>query len=231
MDQLTGIAPGSAGVALAPATLTGAGSPAVGGAGALSSDFETFLRMLTTQMRNQDPLNPVDSSDFAVQLATFSSVEQQVRTNELLTGLGTQMATLGMGQFPGWIGLEAEVRAPVRFTGDPVAVEAVVDPRADAAELVVTDAHGAEVARTPLPAESGPLLWSGRDAQGQRLPEGRYALSVHSRATGETIATHDAHMRSRVAETRLESGAVRLVLENGQSIAPAEVIGLRPPQG
>jgi flagellar basal-body rod modification protein FlgD len=43
----------------------------------LSSDFETFLKMLTTQLKNQDPMNPVDSADYAVQLATFSSVEQQ----------------------------------------------------------------------------------------------------------------------------------------------------------
>ena len=47
-------------------------------AAVLSSDFETFLKMLTTQMQNQDPLNPVDSTDYATQLATFSSVEQQV---------------------------------------------------------------------------------------------------------------------------------------------------------
>ena len=39
-----------------------------------SSDYETFLKMLTVQMQNQDPLNPVESSDFAAQLATFSSV-------------------------------------------------------------------------------------------------------------------------------------------------------------
>ena len=47
----------------------------------LSSDFETFLKMLTVQLENQDPLNPVDSADYAVQLATFSGVEQQVQTN------------------------------------------------------------------------------------------------------------------------------------------------------
>jgi len=40
----------------------------------VSSDFDTFLKMMTTQVQNQDPLNPVDSSDYAVQLATFSSV-------------------------------------------------------------------------------------------------------------------------------------------------------------
>jgi len=225
MDPLTGIATGPG--ATGRATL----SAAPGASGALSSDFETFLRMLTTQMRNQDPLNPVESADFAVQLATFSSVEQQVQTNELLSGLGTQMATLGMGQFPGWIGLEAEARAPVRFTGDPVTVEARVDPRADAAQLVVTDAQGEEVARAVLPAESGPLLWDGHDALGQPLPAGHYTLAVRSLAGGQTIASHDAHMRARVVETRLEGGEVRLVLENGQSVAPAEVVGLRPPQG
>jgi flagellar basal-body rod modification protein FlgD len=227
MDPLTGIASGPA--ATVPRSAAAATVP--GGSAALSSDFETFLRMLTTQMRNQDPLNPVESADFAVQLATFSSVEQQVKTNDLLTGLGTQMATLGMGQFPGWIGLAAEVRAPVRFDGDPVAVETVVDPRADAAELVVADAQGAVVARGALPAGGGPVLWDGRDARGQPLPEGHYTLSVLSLAGGETIASHDAHMRSRVAEARLDGGAVRLVLENGQSVAPEEVIGLRPPPG
>lgn len=227
MDPLTGIAPGPA--TTSPAALAAGGAPN-GSTSALSSDFETFLRMLTTQMRNQDPLNPVDSADFAVQLATFSSVEQQVQTNNLLTGLGAQMATLGMGQFPGWIGLEAEVRAPVRFTGDPVALDAVVDPRADAAELLATNAQGAVVARSALPAESGPVLWTGRNAQGQPLPAGTYTLSVLSQAAGETIASHEAHMRSRVTETRLDGGDVRLGLENGQSVAPSEVIGLRPSQ-
>jgi len=111
MDPLTGLATGPGASGPAPLSAAAAGAP--GTTGALSSDFETFLRMLTTQMRNQDPLNPVESADFAVQLATFSSVEQQVQTNALLSGLGTQMATLGMGQFPGWIGLEAEARALV----------------------------------------------------------------------------------------------------------------------
>ncbi len=50
---------------------------------AVTSDYETFLRMLTTQLQNQDPMNPMESDDFAMQLATFSGVEQQVKTNEI----------------------------------------------------------------------------------------------------------------------------------------------------
>src|SRR6056297_2228087 len=107
----------------APVTPAGSGS-------ALSSDFETFLKMLTTQMRNQDPLNPVESSDFAVQLATFSTVEQQVLTNDLLTDLGARVGALGLGQVSGWIGMQAVTEGPVIFEGQPVSVTATVSAQA-----------------------------------------------------------------------------------------------------
>jgi flagellar basal-body rod modification protein FlgD len=220
MEPLTGIAP-----TLPPATPT----PAAARSGALSSDFETFLKMLTTQMRNQDPLNPIDSADFAVQLATFSSVEQQVLTNDLLSGLGAQMATLGMGQLAGWIGLEAEVAAPVRFAGAPVSLGATVARGADAAELIVTNEQGVIVQRLPITPQSGPVLWEGRDSLGLPLATGTYRVTAHSLAQGETIARHEVHLHARIDEARLDGGAVRLVLENGQSVDASEVLGLRPP--
>ena len=71
----------------------------------LSSDFETFLKMLTVQMENQDPLNPVESTEFATQLATFSGVEQQVQTNDLLKSLGAQLGAMNVSQLSGWVGM------------------------------------------------------------------------------------------------------------------------------
>src|SRR5690606_40471353 len=102
-------------------------------------DFQTFLKMLTTQIKHQDPLNPMESTDFAVQLATFSGVEQQVRTNQLLEDLAVSLGLSGVGKYAGWIGREARVAAPAWFDGTPVSV--LVQPRsgADAAQLVVTD--------------------------------------------------------------------------------------------
>jgi len=195
--------------------------------GPLSSDFETFLKMLTTQLRNQDPLNPIESADFAVQLATFSSVEQQVQTNDLLTGLSGQIATLGMGQLAGWIGLEAEVAGPVRFDGGPAKLGVTVAPGADAAELVVSDARGAVVQTVEIAAQSGLVTWPGPEVPS--LPEGLYRIDVHSLADGEIIAREEAHLHGRITEARLEAGGVRLVLASGQSVAPTEVLGLRPP--
>ena len=200
------------------------------GGGALSSDFETFLKMLTTQMRNQDPLNPVESSDFAVQLATFSTVEQQVLTNDLLTGLGAQMGALGLGQLSGWIGLEAEAKTPIVFDGTPVPLTATVDPLADAVQLVVINAAGIVVQRQEIAPQNGRITWAGRDPAGLPLQSGTYEVSVQSLAEGEVIARHYAHVHSRIVEARQEGGETRLVLANGQSVAASAVLGLRPPE-
>jgi flagellar basal-body rod modification protein FlgD len=79
-----------------PTTLRPAATTAPPANRALPSDAVTFLNMLTVQMRNQDPLNPMAPTDFAVQLATFSSVEQQLQTNTLLQSmLSQQILMLG----------------------------------------------------------------------------------------------------------------------------------------
>ena len=78
----------------------------------IDSDFETFLRMLTVQLQNQDPLDPIDNSEYAVQLATFSGVEQQVKTNDLLETLGSQLGVMGMSELAGWVGKQARANMP-----------------------------------------------------------------------------------------------------------------------
>ena len=62
-------------------------------------DFETFVKMLTTQLKNQDPLDPMDSANFASQLAAFSSVEQQVLTNNHLETIQTHLGSSELLQF------------------------------------------------------------------------------------------------------------------------------------
>jgi flagellar basal-body rod modification protein FlgD len=103
-------------VTTAPPGSSGTSAPA----SAITSDFTTFLKMLTVQMQNQDPLNPIDSSDYAVQLATFSGVEQQVQTNQLLAEMTARFNQMGMSEMAGWIGQEARSNAVVTFDGDPV---------------------------------------------------------------------------------------------------------------
>src|SRR5579872_4398386 len=61
--------------------------------GQLSSNFSTFLTLLTTQLKNQDPTSPMDSNQFTQQLVEFSQVEQQINTNSNLNTLITQGQT------------------------------------------------------------------------------------------------------------------------------------------
>lgn len=193
---------------------------------ALSSDFETFLKMLTAQMRNQDPLNPVDSSDYAVQLATFSSVEQQVLTNELLSDLGAGLNG-GITELAGWIGMQA--RAPVdgHFTGTPLDVAFTPELAADRQELVIRDAQGAEVGRSAVPPGQTSIRWGGLGATGQMLPEGPYSFEVESYGGDTLLSTQQAQVYSRVIEARIEDGAPVLVLDSGARVAPETVTALR----
>lgn len=189
----------------------------------ITADFQTFLQLLTTQMKNQDPLNPMESTEFATQLATFSGVEQQVRTNQLLETFANGLGTLGMGQLGGWIGMEAVAPMPVAFDGAPVTVRSQPADRADRMELVVTDDRGSVVQRLPIPLSDAPFAWTGADLQGRALPPGTYALAVEN-WSGETLLdTRPASIAGRIEEASLRDGRVFLTMAGGVSI-PADTI-------
>lgn len=196
---------------------------------ALSSDFETFLRMLTTQMENQDPLNPIESSDFAVQLATFSGVEQQIRTNDLLESLATGLGASGLSQLAGWVGMEARVSAPANFTGAPMTLAPDVEPGADAAFLVVKSASGQVVSREALPVDAESVVWAGVGNSGAPLPAGLYTFEVESVTQDEVTSTKPVDHYALVREARLADGGVDIVLDGGTVVASNDVRALRSP--
>ncbi len=198
-------------------------------AAALSSDFETFIKMLTTQMKNQDPLNPIESADFAVQLATFSNVEQQVKTNDLLSSLGDRIGSLGVAQLSGWVGMDARARMPVSFSGAPVTLDVTAAAEADAAELVVRDINGNEIQRLSAPTTSGSIEWLGHNEFGDPLLSGTYKISLDSYREGELIASNMAVTNDRIIEARSENGDITLVMSGGQQVAANDIIGLRAP--
>ncbi|MGY9045523.1 hypothetical protein P775_02665 [Puniceibacterium antarcticum] len=195
----------------------------------ISSDFETFLRMLTVQMQNQDPLNPVDSSDYAVQLATFSSVEQQVLTNDLLRGINDKVGGGNLGQLANWVGMEALVRAPVAYDGRPVNLRPEYADTADAAALVVRDASDALVARSTIPLGEKSIVWDGKDDTGAAYPNGVYKFSIESYQNGKVIDTATAQVYSAIQEARVSGNAILLRLSDGTEVDAELVTGLRSP--
>jgi flagellar basal-body rod modification protein FlgD len=193
----------------------------------ITSDFETFLRMLTAQMENQDPLNPIESSDYAVQLATFSGVEQQVRSNQLLEALGRQLGVMGLAQLSGWVGMEARAVSPAWFDGSPVTLSLAPVSAAQEAVLVVRDQGGAVVSRMNVPVSTGLVDWAGTDANGNPLPSGHYTFELESYADGDLLNSAQAEVYSRITEARNENGQTVLVFAGGTSLPASAVTALR----
>lgn len=198
--------------------------------GALSSDFETFLKMLTTQMQNQDPLNPIEASDYAVQLATFSNVEQSVKTNQLLEAMQQQFGILSMSQLAGWVGQEARAAAPVHVTGQPVTLSPNPAAAADRAVLVVRDASGQIVSRQDIPVSAEAYEWTPLDAAGAPLATGLYRLSVESYFEDTLLLTDEVEHYAPILEARGGASGTRLVLAGGVEVAATDITALRAPK-
>ena len=198
-------------------------------AAVLSSDFETFLQMLTAQARFQDPLEPVDSSEYAAQLAQFSMVEQQVQSNELLKALGAQFGGNGFAQMATWIGLEARTTAPVPFDGDSLSVFTKTEPGADEAILIVYGQDGSEIQRLPIPTDATEFQWTASTSDGSDLPAGTYSFAVESRSAEQIVSTEKAETYARITEARSQNGEARFVLRGGSIVTADDVVALREP--
>ncbi len=199
-------------------------------AATVSSDFEVFLQMLTAQMKYQDPLNPVDSTDYATQLATFSGVEQAVLTNDLLKAMTTQLAVGGLSDLASWVGREARSTAPAYFDGQPIQLFPQAVGAADTKEIIVRDFSGAEVQRIPYNAASDSVTWAGVQPDGSPMQQGLYSFQIVGKANGQVTGQAAVDVYSRVNEVRIEGGQTMLILQGGSSIPSSKVTALRDGQ-
>jgi flagellar basal-body rod modification protein FlgD len=224
---MTDITSPTAPAATTPRPTTPPAPPPAAPNGTISADFDVFLRMLTTQLKYQDPMNPMDSAEFASQLATFAGVEQQALGNDILTGMSAQMATTNMAEVAAWIGQEVRVSAPVLFDGQPVTVSPNPALTADAAALVVRDRDGKEIMRQTIPVSPDPIEWAGVTADGTPLPRGVYSFDVVSYSDGEEILATPAEVYARVVEVRSQNGVNTLLLGGGITVPASTVTAIR----
>lgn len=229
MSITTTQATGTAGAATAAAAAKSTAEPLPESRSAIAADFQTFLKLLTTQMKSQDPLNPMESTEFVAELAQFSSVEQQIATNTTLTAILEAVTAESTGSLAQWLGQEVRAVAPVRYQGEPVEVyPAPATIAAQNATLVVTNAEGDVVAEQAFPPDAAVVMWDGKLKSGGEAPAGVYTMAVrYSTVQGET-ETADAAVYARVTEARREDGKTVLLLDGGGSVETGAVTGARP---
>ena len=192
-----------------------------------TADFQTFLTLLTTQLRNQDPLNPAESTEFVAQLASFSGVEQQVRANDQL---GKIYEVLGGGASSGlaaWIGTQVRAAAQASFSGEVVPILADPVKDADRAVLAVKDDFGQTVARVEVSPTATSLSWDGKNGLGESQPHGLYSFEVESYKGDELLEGRPGEVFAKVIEVRIEDGEPVLILEGGAKAAVDAVTALR----
>lgn len=209
------------------ASLTAANTPNPATSGAfsrLTSDFDTFLTLLTTQLQNQDPLEPLDTEQFTQQLVQFAGVEQSIQTNANLETLIALQATTDrqasidlVGRVASVSGSEVQIGAN---NNQPVAWRYSLAENAASLSLDVVDASGRSVATLPGPATTGrhDLVWDGRLANGSRAPAGTYQLQIT--ATGENGTALTSVIESRgTVQSVIFSGTTPQLIVNGRQVS------------
>ena len=205
----------------APVTTTAAA--AVPGAAApdamaqLSGNFSTFLTLLTTQLKNQDPTAPMDSNQFTQQLVQFSQVEQQINANsslKTLIGQGTSQA----GTFAtSYLGKHVSVTSGQASLSNGQADWSYnLGTTASSAVLTVTNARGAVVYSGAGTTNAGVnnFAWDGKDNNGNKLADGTYKLSVAAKDSGGADVTSSVASAGIVTQIDMTSGSPQLVIGN-----------------
>lgn len=186
----------------------------------IGGDFSTFLNMLTVQLKNQDPLSPMESSEFAVQLATFSAVEQQAHTNELLTSY-LQENGGGLAGYADLIGKPVRVSGSAFLGGAAVEMKMPGSSIADTATLIVSEENGEIVATRALDPTEKHYLWE--PLPGAPLTAGTYSVAVRYSNDGQESGTEKVSTISHVKEITSTDGETELVLANGMRLPPADI--------
>ncbi|WP_443477979.1 flagellar hook assembly protein FlgD [Novosphingobium aerophilum] len=158
----------------------------------LLTDYNLFLKLLTTQMTNQDPLDPMDTSEYTQQLVQYSQVEQSIQQTGKLEDILSQLTSQQMAQASSYIGREARFDSPVAGLGNaPAHWTYYVDGTPSTITATIKDSSGTVVNTVTLdPTTQGSYEWDGTKADGTKAADGAYTLSITAtNAAGNALDT------------------------------------------
>ena len=190
-------------------------------------DKNSFLKLLTTQLQQQDPTAPMDSNAFVAQLAQFSSVEA-------LENMGGKLDTISMAQananqlaVPQMIGKEVTYQSSqVSVTsGQPATFSVGLGDAAAAVTATIQDATGKVVKTITVGARAAgtsAVTWDGTDARGNPVAAGKYFVTVSAKSAAGAAVTATTSVRGVVTGVSFD-GSVPQLLVNGTTVKLADV--------
>ena len=212
-------------------------SSLTGSATTIAENFDTFLTLLTTQLKNQNPLEPLDTNQFTQQMVQFTSVEQQLKTNEFLEALvlGNQSTEAAVynaaNQAVGLIGKTVVAESTVSSLEDGKASWTYTTSKdAPNTQITIRNASGGVVFQQELALEEGQgtFEWDGKDASGLEYPDGLYSITIDAKdANGDHVSVL-SQVRGVVSSVDL-TGSEPILSVGGSRITLASVLSVTQP--
>lgn len=192
---------------------------------------QQFLQLLVAQMRHQDPINPLNGAEFAVQLAQFNSVEQLINVNSGIQGLYRSQELMSEGLTnslaASLTGKNVKAYTPLIYlpAGESANVQFRLNNSASNVEIVIRDASGSEIRRESLEnftAADHQWVWDGRNNNGDRMPDGVYSVSVQATADDDTAVGVLTFAEGLATRVRYTAEGVKLTV-NGVEVPIGDV--------
>lgn len=203
------------------------GTNVSGGGTSIANNFDQFLTLLTTQLKNQNPLDPLDTNQFTQQLVQFAGVEQQLKQNETLTALlGVSKATTGASAI-GFVGQSVTADGAATQLKEGKAEWKLNASKGGTATITIKDANGkvVQTGTTTLTAGDQSYSWDGKTSTGTAAPDGEYTITVDARDLAGAAITVKTEVRGVVdgvdfstAVPTLLIGAIKVPLDRVKSV-------------
>lgn len=182
----------------------------------LAEDFSQFLQLLTIQLQNQDPLAPMDATQFTNQLVAFTSVEQQINTNQKLDSLVSLQLANAMGSALGYVGMDIKyVSSELNFDGDtPVNISYAFNGEPVQAKIRVYDESGKVVYEKDAEKSPGKhdFTWDGTLTAGGTAKPGTYTVKIDALDADDKGVTSTTVVSGRVRGVETQGGLIFLLI-------------------
>ncbi|MEM5518848.1 flagellar hook capping FlgD N-terminal domain-containing protein [Henriciella sp. AS95] len=178
----------------------------------MGEEFDNFLKLLTAQLRNQDPLSPLDSTQFVEQLATFSALEQQVRGNESLESMATMIGDIHAMFASEWIGQTVTVESSwVPYSGEPVDFKVSPPDGVDSAILNIKDSAGETIWTKALDLSDETHSWDGETLSGIDVERDQiFEFGIDLYSGTNFVGTAAPQVKTTVTNVGNENGTMRV---------------------
>ena len=198
----------------------------------LIQNYETFLTLLTTQLQNQDPMNPTDSNQFTEQLVQFSGVEQQIKSNEQLENLATMMTSSNALGVLNFVGTTVTVDgSQAQLTSFGSVNYGFTSPQEGTADITIRNASGNIVFNqtgVSLTEGDNTFRWDGRDSAGNRMGNGSYSIQITAQDADGTGMTVNTDTTGVVENVDLSSSEPMLII-NDQRVPTSQIRSVARP--